>query len=86
VWWNVSVWSVVLLAIALLGTVRTLFAPEAKIAAMLLARAALVFLATPAGFTSYYLTILIGAPIVLILLIAQFSRRKDDPYAHRVQA
>jgi hypothetical protein len=79
IWWNVPFWAIVLTAIAAFGYKRR-YRAESQVACLLLLRSLAVFIATPAGFTSYYLTLFIGAPVLVILLAAERFKSRRTGY------
>ena len=77
VWWNVYVPAALLFV--LLAFFR--IAPASSAASLvLLARSIVVFLAAPAGFTVYYSTLFIGAPLIFLLFVCEITiaARKRD--------
>lgn len=68
VWWNVYA------SAALLTTILMFFnsAPVSAIASLIfLMRSLFVFLAAPAGFTLYYTTLFLGAPLMLLFFLCE---------------
>jgi hypothetical protein len=75
VWWNVYI--AVIILIILMGI--SYWAPVAGLVSFLLfVRTLVVFLAAPAGFSVYYLTLFIGAPLMLIFGLAEVRYRISE--------
>lgn len=73
VWWNVPAVSL-LLVLMILSFAQT--PATALVAGILLLRTLAVFLAAPAGFSVYYLSLFIGGPMLAALWFAEFRMRK----------
>ena len=78
IWWNVY-FSALILALVL---VFFKLAPvSGLISIILLLRSFVVFLAAPAGFTVYYTTLFIGAPLIFLLFICEAYKNLKNSYS-----
>lgn len=81
VWWNVYLW----FALCLLPMFFVRKTPASAIfAALMSLRSAIVFLAAPASFTTYYLPSYIGGPMLLLLWAAEFHARAANKKTFQV--
>lgn len=71
VWWNV--YSTALLLVMLLAFFK-LAPASGAVALVVIARSLITFLAAPAGFTVYYTTLFIGAPLIFLLFLGEAKR------------
>ena len=72
IWWNVYA-STILLVIFL--TFFKITPGSSVVSLVVIARSLVVFLAAPAGFTIYYTTLFIGAPLIFLLFLCEAMQK-----------
>lgn len=76
VWWNIYLSTFIFLVVLFFFKLSPI---SAIISLILLVRSLVVFLAAPAGFTVYYTTSFIGAPLVLMLFLCEAKKKLNQP-------